>query len=230
MSTSKSDHQGHRKRLKQKFEKAGLSGFLDHEILEFLLTFSIPRKDTKPAAKALLDRFKNINAVLDADIRKLTRVPGIGANSGLLIKFVKALCEKYLECKMQKQDVLNSPEAVLDFARMKLEGSPSEIFAVIYLNTKNEVLGFETIQEGIVDRSIVYPRKLVEKCFEQNAAGLILIHNHPSGHPEPSSADKKLTAEIVKVMKSVEIRVLDHLIIGKHGYFSFLENNLIRSA
>jgi len=221
------DYVEHRKRLREKFLKAGAEGFHDYELLELLLTFAIPRVDVKPAAKALMKRFGTLNAVLDATQSELQSVSGMGPTSAVLIRLVKELFSAYLAERMEGKDVLSSPSAVVDFARVKLAGLPHEAFMVIYLNVKNRVIDHEVLQEGTVDRAIVYPREIVKAALTHKATGLLLSHNHPSGDPEPSQEDKHLTRSVIEAARTVEIKVLDHIIVGKNGYFSFQENRLL---
>jgi DNA repair protein RadC len=128
---------------------------------------------------------------------------------------------------MKNKDVLSSPQAVLDFARVKLAGLPHEAFMVIFLNTKNKVLDYKVLQEGTVDRAVIYPRRMVEEALARHAAGVILIHNHPSGDSAPSPEDKQLTRSLVEAARTIDLRVLDHIIVGKEGYCSFLESRLM---
>jgi DNA repair protein RadC len=221
------DYIEHRKRLREKFLKAGAEGFHDYELLELLLTFAIPRVDVKPPAKALMKRFGTLNAVLDASQIELQSVSGMGPTSAVLIRLVKELFSEYLAERMEGKDALSSPLAVVDFARVKLAGLPHEAFMVIYLNVKNRVIDHEVLQEGTVDRAIVYPREIIKAALAHKATGLILSHNHPSGDPEPSQEDKHLTRSVTEAARTVEIRVLDHIIVGKNGYFSFQENRLL---
>ena len=223
----KPDYLEHRKRLREKFLKAGAEGLHDYESLELLLTYAIPRLDVKPVAKALMKRFGSLNGVLDASQDELESVHGVGATSAILIRLVKELFAAYLEERMEGKDVLSSPGAVVDFARVKLAGLPHEAFMVIYLNVKNEVIEHEVLNEGTLDRAIIYPRKVVESALIHHAGSLILIHNHPSGHPEPSQDDKRLTRSIVEAARTLEIRIVDHIIVGRDGYFSFVENSLL---
>jgi DNA repair protein RadC len=221
------DYFEHRKRLREKFLKAGAEGLHDYELLELLLTFAIPRVDVKPPAKALVKRFGTLNAVLDATQSELESVRGMGPSSAVLIRLIKELFAAYLAERMEGKDVLSSPGAVVEFARVKLAGLPHEAFMVIYLNVKNRVIDHEVLQEGTVDRAIVYPREIIKAALTHKAAGLILSHNHPSGDPEPSQEDKHLTRAVIEAARTVEIRVLDHIIVGKNGYFSFQENRLL---
>lgn len=225
--TDKPHYIEHRKRLRERFQKAGSEGFHDYELLEFLLTYAIPRKDIKPTAKDLINRFGGLSEVLDASQRELEEIHGIGSASATLIRLVKELCGAYLAERMKERDLLSSPQAVVDFARMKLSGLPHEAFMVIYLNTKNKVLKYEIVHEGTVDRTAVYPRRIIEGALAYHASSLILVHNHPSGHPKPSDEDKRLTQIITESARTVELRILDHIVVGKDGYFSFMENHLL---
>lgn len=227
--TEKPHYLEHRKRLRERFQRAGTEGLHDYELLELLLTYAIPRKDVKPIAKDLIKRFGSLSGVLNASQKELEAVPGLGPISATLIKLVKELCGAYLAEKMKHKDVLSSPQAVVDFARVKLAGLPHEAFMVIYLNTKNEVIEHEVIHEGTIDHAVVYPRRIIEAALAHHAASLILIHNHPSGYPEPSEEDKRLTRAIAEAARPIDVRVVDHIIVGKDSYFSFREDNLLPS-
>jgi DNA repair protein RadC len=223
----KPDYLGHRKRLRERFRKNGTEGMHDYEVLELLLTYAIPRKDVKPIAKDLLKRFGSLSGVLDAGQKELEEVANIGPISSTLIRLVKETCGIYLAEKMRNKDVLSSPQAVLDFARVKLAGLPHEAFMVIFLNAKNKVLDYKVLQEGTVDRAVIYPRRMVEEALAHHAAGIILVHNHPSGDSEPSPEDKQLTRSLTEAARTIDLRVLDHIIVGKEGYCSFLESRLM---
>ena len=218
---------GHRKRLRERFERTGAEGLHDYECLELLLTYAVPRRDVKPLAKELLERFGSLSGVLDAHPRELEKVKEIGPRSSVLISLVKDLCGAYMGERMRTRDLLSSPGAVVDFARVKLGGLAHENFMVVFLNVKNEVITSEIVHEGTVDRAVIYPRKIMESALARGAAGLILVHNHPSGHPEPSAEDKIITRTITDAGRSMDIRVLDHVVVGKGGYFSFAEHDLI---
>lgn len=218
---------GHRKRLRERFQKTASKGLHDYELLELLLTYAIPRKDVKPIAKNLFKRLGSISGVLDASQDELQKVKGVGPVSTTLIRLVKELCAVYLSEKMRHKDVLSSPQAVLDFARLKLGGLHYEAFMIIYLNTKNEVIDYEIVHEGTINRAIVYPRRIIESALGHHATGLILVHNHPSGNPQPSEDDKRITRRIIEAVQTIEMRVVDHIIVGKDGYFSFKERHLL---
>jgi DNA repair protein RadC len=227
---SKPGYLEHRKRLRERFRKNGAEGMHDYEILELLLTYAVPRKDVKPRAKDLLKRFGSLAGVLDAGQKELEEVSNIGPISSTLIRLVKETCGVYLAEKMKNKDVLSSPQAVLDFARVKLAGLPHEAFMIIFLNAKNKVLDYKVLQEGTVDRAVIYPRRMVEEALAHHAAGIILVHNHPSGDSEPSPEDKQLTRILTEAARTIDLRVLDHIIVGKEGYCSFLETRLMPVA
>lgn len=213
--------------MKDKFRRTGGEGLHDYELLELLLTYVLPRRDVKPLAKELINRFDGLAGVLDAPPEDLEKVKGLGTSPAVLIKLTKRLSEQYLAAEMKSRDVLASPQSVLAFARTKMAGLPNEAFLCIYLNAKNEVLKYKTINQGTVDKAAVYPRRIIEEALNLHAAGLILVHNHPSGHCQPSQEDRQLTDSIVSVARTLDIRVLDHLIVGRLGYYSFAENKLL---
>lgn len=230
MQSQKSEHphyQGHRKRIREHFLKTGLASFHDYEVLELVLTFVIARKDVKPLAKELITRFKTFQGVLDAPFNELKTVPGIGEQCAILIKLFKECSVFYLRGKIYHKDIISSPEALLNYCKTSMAGLENEQFRVIYLNTKNEVIADEPLQEGTVDQSAVYPRKIIEHALKHRASALIFVHNHPSGSPEPSIHDKNLTNLLTQVSENMGIKVHDHLIIGKQSYFSFREAGCI---
>jgi DNA repair protein RadC len=222
---------GHRERLRERFEKTGGDGLLPYELLELLLAYAIPQKDVKPLAKTLIDeRFGSLSGVLDADQKELEGVPGLGPYSATLLRLVKQVHVACMAEGIRHKDVLSSPQSVVDFARVTVAGLSHEAFMVIFLNTKNEIISHEVIHEGTVDHAVIYPRRVIEKALAHHATGLILVHNHPSGHPHPSEEDKRLTRLMVEAARAIDIRVLDHIVIGKNGHFSFTEEHLLPAA
>ncbi|MDI6795065.1 MAG: DNA repair protein RadC [bacterium] len=219
---------GHRKRLRERFRKSGLAGFHDYEIVELILTFAIPRRDVKPLAKELLKRFgNNLAALLDAPLEELEAIRGMGPNTAIFIRLLKEVATEYLRVPIIGKNYLNSLQDVLNYCHHSMSGLRDEVFQVIYLNARNEVLNAERIQAGTVDQSVVYPRKVVEATLKHNASALIFTHNHPSGDPTPSEADKKLTQNLVKAMQAIDVSVHDHLVVARDGYFSFRESGLL---
>lgn len=223
----KHDYVGHRKRIRERFIKSCGKGLSDYELIELLLTYAIPRKDVKPIAKELERTFGGFRNILDSTREELEKTEGIGPSSSTLILLVKEILINYFEEVMLKGDALNSPEIVADFAKAKLSGLKDEVFMCIFVNTKNEVIGYEIIQEGTIDQVVLHPRKVLEQAINKKASGIILVHNHPSGHSEPSREDRVLTKEIKTAAELINLRILDHLIIGSNSYYSFRENSLI---
>ena len=217
----------HRARLKERFMLNGIKGSKDYEVLELILGFSIARKDVKLLAKNLIKKFKTLQGVLDAPINEIKEVNGIGEHSAILIKLIKESSDHYLKQKTIQTDVISSPSALLKYLKSSMAYLKNEHFRVLYLNSKNEIINDETVQEGTVDETPVYPRKILAKALEANAVSLIFVHNHPSGHPAPSHHDRKLTNTLIDASQTFGIKVHDHIIIGKTGYFSFKEEGLI---
>ena len=224
----KPDYLNHIQRSRKKYLKSGLDNWHDYEILELILTYAIPRKDTKPIAKALLRKFKSIRGVFDAEMEELNKVSGIGANAAILINLFKEVVSLYLlEDLLEQKNVISSPKAVYNYLQASLRGSKDEIFKVIFLNTANRPVKAETIHVGTVNKGVVYPRKVVEHALKNKATSVILAHNHPGGSLTPSEDDKNITQALIKALGTVDVNVLDHIIIGFEGYFSFKEHKLI---
>ena len=223
----KPHYHGHRQRLRGRFLKGGAAALQDYELLELLLTYARPRADVKPLAKALLNHFGSFTRVLDVPPEALMEVAGLKESSATLIRLVKACAEHYL-----KEDVLHRPQikslsALVDYCRTSMGGLADEQFRVIFLNSKNEIIAEEIVQEGTVNQTVVYPRKVLELALKHKATGLILVHNHPSGNLTPSAADQELTRSLVKASRALNLTVHDHLIISRTGYFSLAEKNML---
>jgi len=225
--TKEPDYVKHRKRLKGKFINSGLDALLDYEALELLLSFSIPRKDVKPLAKELLREFNSIKGVIDAELSVLTGVKGITAHTAILVKLVKEIGVLYLKDKAGEKIQISCTAELLNFCKMSFGGLKDERFCIISLNAQNRVIEMDTIQEGIVNQAIVYPRKVLECSLKRKASSIILVHNHPSGHVRPSEADIRLTKLIQETAKVMDIAVHDHIIIGENKVFSFREEGII---
>jgi len=220
-------YHGHRQRLRTRFLTGGARALQDYEFLELLLTFAIPYSDVKPLAKRLIEHFGSFNQVFDASPEALMEVTGLREYSAVLIKLVKACSEYALKAEALKRQQIESLATLVDYCRTAMGGLPDEQFRVIFLNSQNEIIAEEIVQEGTVNQTVVYPRKVLELALKHKATGLILVHNHPSGNLTPSASDRELTRALVKASRALNLTVHDHLIIGRHGYFSLAEQNLL---
>lgn len=220
--------EGHRARLRAKFLKSGLSAFNDYEIVELLLTLGQPRKDCKQAAKDAIKRFKNLRGVLDAPAEELEQIEGIGPVNSFGIKFVREMSSEYLKRKALGKSVLSSEKAVFDYLYMSMSGLKKEVFKVLYLNSQNELLEEENVSEGTVNASAVFAREVMKSALKHHATALIFVHNHPSGNTAPSQDDKNITRELVLASSVMNLKVLDHLIIGDNCHYSFAAQGLIQ--
>ena len=223
----KPHYHGHRARLRQRFLLGGPGALPDYELLELLLTFAIPYSDVKPLAKSLIAHFGSFTRVFDATPEALAEIPGIREYSAVLIRLVKACAEYYLKEGVLDRQKISSLSTLVDYCRTSMGGLADEQFRVIFLNSQNEIIAAEIVQEGTVNQTVVYPRKVLELALKHKATGLILVHNHPSGNLTPSAADLELTRSLVKASRALNLTVHDHLIIGRHGYFSLAEKGML---
>ncbi|MDH3566752.1 MAG: DNA repair protein RadC [Desulfobacteraceae bacterium] len=215
---------GHRKRLRDKFLDSGLTGFHDYEVVELLLTLATPRKDCKDAAKAAMGKFKTLQGVLEASPKALCEVPGIGPKNLFGIKLIKAVADRYLEKRLLHRNVLNNSKELFEYLNHSIRDKARECFNVVFLDAKNKVIATETLFEGTLTASSVYPREVVLAALNHHAAALIFAHNHPSGDPKPSQEDVAITRQLVFACRVVGITVHEHLIIGNNRYFSFADD------
>jgi DNA repair protein RadC len=221
------DHKGHRERLRKKYRTSGIDAFHDYEALELLLSYAVPRGDVKPAAKALLKTFGSIRGVIDSDMSDLEEVRGVGPASAVAIKLLKDLCALYLKQQAMEKPQITCTSELVNYCKASLGGVKDEQFRVIYLDAQNRIIDIETIQEGIVNQAVVYPRKVLENALKQKASAIILLHNHPSGNVRPSDADIRLTRTIQETARVLDILVHDHIIIGENRFFSFREEGIM---
>lgn len=221
--------QGHRQRLRERFQKSGLAGFADYEVVELLLTLAIPRADVKQPAKALIARFGNLRGILDAPIDELRAVRGIGKVTPVALQIIKAAATLYLQQSSEGRDFLADPARLADFWRMRLGALQNEVFEVAYLDSAYRLLrdGVETLEEGTIDRAAIYPRRVIEAALKRGAAALVLAHNHPNGNVTPSEHDKVLTRAIVLGAETVHLKVVDHMIVSAQETFSFRKAGLL---
>lgn len=227
MPLEKRLYEGHRSRLKKKYIESGIDSFHDYEVIEFLLTYAIPRRDVKPLAKKLLLEFGSLKGIMDAEKETLEKVKGLGLHSAILIKLIKDIGSLYLKEKAKESPQLNCTTDLLNYCKISMGGLKDERFSVIYLDAQNRIKEIVTIQEGIVNQAVVYPRKVLENALKHKASAIILVHNHPSGQVKPSNADLHLTKIIQETAKNLNIEVHDHVIIGENSFFSFRERGLM---
>ena len=231
---TKNNAKGHRERVRKKFLENGFNGLEDYEILELLLFDVIPRKDTKAIAKELIKKFKNLANVLKADTLELKTIDGLGPVAITFLKMIGALPAKIYKDELKNQKLIKDDknkitdkEVLLSFLRNKIGYEDVEKFYVIYLSSSNEVIAFEESSSGTLDRSSIYPREIYKRVIMENAKSIIIAHNHPSGNTCPSKCDIDITNEIAKGLKNFGALLLEHIIITRDSYFSFLEEGLI---
>ena len=218
---------GHRKRLRERFLRGGLDGFLNYEIIELLLTLGTPRKDCKQQAKQLIKKFKGLNGVLEASKEELRQIKGIGSSNILGIKIFQELLKISLREKIPKKITLGSPKEVVDYLREKIGKEKKEYFLILSLDARSNLINIKTISIGSLDANIVHPREVFKKAIECSAASVILVHNHPSGDPDPSEDDINITKRLAEAGKLLGINVVDHIIVTKNGFLSFKDKKLI---
>jgi DNA repair protein RadC len=218
---------GHRERLRDRFREAGTDALSDYELLELLLFRAQPRRDMKPIAKALLEKFGSFAEVISAPEKRLAEVEGIGEASITDLKIVQAAASRLLRGQVKKRPALSSWSAVLDYCRTAQAFADREQFRVLFLDKRNQLIADELQQIGTIDHTPVYPREVVKRALELSATAMILVHNHPSGDPTPSRADIQMTQQIISVASPLGISVHDHIIVGKDGHASLKGLKLI---
>ncbi len=219
--------EGHRERLRARFLKGGADAMPDYELLELTLFAALPRRDTKPLAKALLARFGSFAEVIAAPRAQLMEVKGVGEGVANHLKIVEAAAHRLAKTQVIGRPALSSWTALLDYCTAAMARSANEEFRVLFLDRKNVLIADEVQNRGTVDHTPVYPREIVKRALELSASAIILVHNHPSGDPTPSKADIAMTREIVAAAKALSIAVHDHLVIGRGGHASFKSLGLL---
>ncbi len=219
--------EGHRGRLRARYRLSGDSALQDYELLELLLTYAIPRRDTKLLAKKLLERFGSLARVFQAEPASLEEIDGIGTQVATLISLIRPLATRFLTEAPNPRTLIRSTGEAAAYFQAKLRGLAEEEVHVAFVNTKNAVMAAECLQRGTVDQSVVYVRKVIERVLSHKAFGFILAHNHPSGDSTPSNQDRELTQALRAAAASVDVRFLDHLIIGEGAPFSFKAAGLL---
>jgi DNA repair protein RadC len=221
------DSSGHRARLRKRLLDGGIEAIADHEIVEYLLMTAIPRRDTKPLARALIKRFGSLAGVLNAEPRALALHPGMGETSAAALKIVALAVRRLARTGVQDQPVLASWQALIDYLTVDMAHLRHERVRVLYLDSKNRLVLDDLLTEGSLDEAAIHPRDVVKRALDLGAAALILVHNHPSGSPEPSRADVAVTNRIAEAGRLLGILVHDHVIVGKEGHVSLKARGLV---
>lgn len=218
---------GHRARLRDRLLHGGAEALADYEVLEYLLFAAIKQGDTKPAAKALIDRFGSLAGVLNADPKALQSVKGIGETSAAALKVTALAARRMARNEVSEKPVLGSWQALLDYLTIDMAHLTVERVRVLYLNTQNRLIHDHHVGDGSIDEAAIHPREVIRKGLDIGATALILVHNHPSGNPEPSRADIQITNRIAEAGRLLGIVVHDHVIIGRDGHVSLRAKGLI---
>jgi DNA repair protein RadC len=224
---AKPHYLGHRERLRKRFRDGGPDALPDYELLELVLFRAMPRRDTKPLAKAILARFGTFAEAMNAPEDLLLEVPGLGEAAATEIKLIRAAALRLMQGEVLERPVLSSWQQVLDYCRAAMGFEAKEQFRILFLDKRNQMIADEVQQQGTVDHTPVYVREVVKRALELSATAIVLVHNHPSGDPTPSRADIEMTKQIVDAAKPLGVVVHDHIIVGKQGHASFRGLGLI---
>ena len=222
-----SSPQGHYSRLRQRFLSSGIDGFLDYEVVELLLKLADNRRDQKITAKLLLNTFKSLRGVLEASPEQLKKIKGIGDANIFGLKLVQSVARRYLKEQIIGENYIQSSENVLDYLRHNLRDRGREVFLVVLLNGRNQVLDIVELFEGTLTTSAVYPREVIKLILEKDAAVVIFVHNHPSGNPNPSKDDQNLTQKLKAACSTIDVQLHDHLIIAGNDYTSMADKGMV---
>ncbi|MFY1707119.1 RadC family protein [Tritonibacter scottomollicae] len=217
----------HRARLRARFMSGGADAMPDYELLELILFRSIPRKDVKPLARALLDQFGDFNRVVSASSERLSKMSGIGDAVICDLKVIQSAAQRMSRARIMQRQVISSWDALLDYCHTTMAHRETEQFRVLFLDRKNVLIADEEQAEGTVDHVPVYPREVAKRALELNASAIILVHNHPSGDPTPSQSDIAMTRKIEMALEALSITLHDHLIIGASAELSFRSDGLL---
>ena len=218
---------GHRKRLKEKFLNSDPSSVNDYELLELLLFQAVPRRDVKPLAKELLQKFGNFNQLINAEKDKIFAIDEAKEPTYLQLRLLKELLNRIFQSEVKEKNIISSWSALLDYLKFKMGCLKIEQFRVLFLNKKNVLIADEVVATGTIDQTPVYPREIVKKSLFHEAGAIILVHNHPSGNTKPSKSDIDLTTQIINACNMINVTVHDHVIISSDNYYSFKSNMLL---
>ena len=221
------DSAGHRARLRKRLLEGGAEALADYEVLEYVLAAARPRIDTKPIAKSLIKRFGSLAGVFNADPKALADHPEMGETSVAALKIVALAARRLARQEVREHPVLGSWQALVDYLHIDMAHLTVERVRVLYLNAQNMLIQDEHVGDGSVDEAAIHPREVIRRALDLGATALILVHNHPSGSPEPSRADIQITQRIAEAGRLLGIVVHDHVIIGREGHVSLKAKGLI---
>ncbi len=221
------DPSGHRARLRKRLIEGGAEALVDHEVIELLLMQAVPRRDMKPLARSLIQRFGSLAAVLQTDPRTLAAHPGMGEATAAALKIVTVAATRLARQRLREMPVIGSWQILVDYLTIDMAHLTRERVRVLYLNAKNMLLLDEMVGEGSIDEAAIHPREVIRRALDLGATGLILVHNHPSGSPEPSRADIEMTHRIAAAGRILGVMVHDHVVIGREGHVSMRAKGLI---
>lgn len=216
------------KQLINRYTKHGFNGMLDNDALELILYYAVPAKNARSQADSLIEEFGDVRKVFDAPLNELVSFPGMDIGAATLITLMKDFTILYLKKRMEKKKVVNVWLDMIQYFRLSMAGLKNEQFRVAFLKEHDIMIDIETLQDGTIDQSVVYPRRVIERALHHNATSLVFVHNHPNGDPHPSTSDKELTDLLVVAATSIDIDVLDHIIIGSNDFFSFHDEGLLK--
>ena len=219
---------GHRQRLREKFLERGIDAFTDSEVLELILTLGTPRKDCKEPARKLLADHGTLAHVLELSQFELRKVPGLGDKNTFAIHFVHAVARRYLQQRLKDKQYVSSSRDIADYLVHAMRDLKKEVFWVMFLDSSHGIIDSEFLAQGTINANTIYPREIIKKALEYNAAAVVLAHNHPSGKVMPSPEDRHLTSTLYKALSYVSVTVLDHFIVGKgRAPYSFADHGLM---
>ena len=218
---------GHRMRMRQRLLKAGPDSLADHEMLEMILFIALPRRDTKPLARALLARFRTFGGVIGAPSRELMTVEGVAEAGAAALKLVQAAALRMMRDEVAAAPVLTSWDRLTEYLTASMQHERTEHFRILFLDSRNRLIADEVQGHGTINHAPAYPREVVRRCLELHAAAVILAHNHPSGEPTPSREDVALTGDIARAAATMGITVHDHIIVGRSRWLSFRSEKLL---
>ena len=221
-------HDGHRQKMRERYLKGGLENFADHEVLELLLYYAIPRRDTNPIAHALMNRYGSLSAVLSAPVEDLQKVEGIGESAAILLKLAPQICHKARLAENAQETILNSSERAGKYLLEVFAQERNEVIYQLCLDRKGKLLACKRLTEGNVSHATLDVRKVVENAILTSASAVILAHNHPSGVALPSQEDYAVTKRVQMALETISVELADHIIVADRDFVSFADSGYLQ--